>query len=358
MDNSVCVEAFGVASAAELGTFCAGLGFYSTFLVSPSVRVSSIPPASSNHPQPVQYTFESNASGEEFVVFPDPRGNSLLAEGPCGTEVVLEIEAGSDNEWVLDNDKLKELVDKHSQFSSNFPIYLKSNVDDAEQNTDEEQQAGEQGWIKLNKKQPLWMKEPKSVSDDEYRAFYQALDATPGAETSGWTHWKGDSGSGVSFRAMMYIPAKLPEDFWNKGPAGVLRNIRLMVKRVFITDDLGEDYLPRWLSFLKIVVDADDLPLNVSRETLQNNRFLRQLKRILVRKAMDMFARIARDEPEQWDKIHKTIGNAIRIGMVEADAKDRVKLAGLLRFASSRKESVSLEEVGYSAFSHCPALIL
>lgn len=291
-------------------------------------------------------------------MFPDPRGNSLLAEGPCGTEVVLEIEAGTDNDWVLDNDKLKELVDKHSQFSSNFPIYLKSNVDGAEEATEEEQYADEQGWVKLNKKQPLWMKEPKSISDDEYRAFYEALDPTPGAETAGWTHWKGDSGSGVSFRAMMYIPAKLPEDFWNKGPAGVLRNIRLMVKRVFITDDLGEDYLPRWLSFLKIVVDADDLPLNVSRETFQNNRFLRQLKRILVRKAMDMFARIARDEPEQWDKIHKTIGNAIRIGMVEADAKDRVKLAGLLRFASSRKESVSLEEVGYTASSYYHILIL
>lgn len=271
---------------------------------------------------------------------------------------MLEIEAGTDNDWVLDNDKLKELVDKHSQFSSNFPIYLKSNVDGAEEATEEEQYADEQGWVKLNKKQPLWMKEPKSISDDEYRAFYEALDPTPGAETAGWTHWKGDSGSGVSFRAMMYIPAKLPEDFWNKGPAGVLRNIRLMVKRVFITDDLGEDYLPRWLSFLKIVVDADDLPLNVSRETFQNNRFLRQLKRILVRKAMDMFARIARDEPEQWDKIHKTIGNAIRIGMVEADAKDRVKLAGLLRFASSRKESVSLEEVGYTASSYYHILIL
>jgi heat shock protein beta len=298
-------------------------------LVSPSVKVSSIPPATAEDPEPVQYTFESSADGDEFTVYADPRGNSLLEQGPCGTEVVLDIAADSDNDWVLDNDKLVELVEKHSQFSTRFPIYLKNGTE----------------WTKVNKKQPLWMREPKDISEAEYREFYQAFDA-PDAETSGWTHWKGDSGA-VSFRAMIYIPAKLPEDFWNKGP-GVFRNIRLMVKRVFITDDLGEDYLPRWLSFLKIVVDADDLPLNVSRETLQSNKFLRQLKRILVRKAIDMFARIAREDPEQWDKIHKTIGNAIRIGMVEAEAKDRVKLAGLLRFASSRKESVSLDEVGRS----------
>lgn len=335
MGNSVRSGLPGVTITDSLS----GLGFYSTFLVSPSVKVSSIPPATTQNPDPVQYTFESSAEGEEFTVYADPRGSSLLEQGPCGTEVVLDIQPDSGNDWVLNNDKLVELVEKHSQFSTRFPIFLKNTTGDGE-------------WVKVNKKQPLWMRDPKDISEAEYREFYQALDPTPDAETSGWTHWKGDSGSGVSFRAMMYIPAKLPEDFWNKGP-GVFRNIRLMVKRVFITDDLGEDYLPRWLSFLKIVVDADDLPLNVSRETLQSNKFLRQLKRILVRKAIDMFTRIAREDPEQWNKIHGTIGNAIRIGMVEADSKERVKLAGLLRFASSRKESVSLEEVRQERYLAC-----
>ncbi|KAJ9108865.1 hypothetical protein QFC21_000185 [Naganishia friedmannii] len=330
----------GVEGSNLIGQF--GLGFYSTFLVSPSVKVSSIPPATTENPHPVQHTFESNASGDEFTIYVDPRGNSLLEQGPCGTEVVLDIEAGSGNEWVLDNKKLEELVEKHSQFSSNFPIYLRSSTVYDEASTDSEEEHLET-WVKLNKKQPLWMKDPKSVTEQEYREFYAALDPAPDAKTAGWTHWKGDSGSGVSFRAMMYIPAKLPEDFWNKGP-GVFRNIRLLVKRVFITDDLGDDYLPRWLSFLKIVVDADDLPLNVSRETLQSNKFLRQLKRILVRKAIDMFTRISKEEAEEWQKIQKTIGNAIRIGMVESDGKDRVKLAGLLRFASTREESVSLED--------------
>ncbi len=116
-----------------------------------------------------------------------------------------------------------------------------------------------------------------------------------------------------------------------------------MVKRVFITDDLGEEYMPRWLSFLKVTVDADDLPLNVSRETLQNHRFLQQLLRILIRKAIDLFSRLATDEPEQYQEVSKIYGNALRIGMLES-AKDKVKLAKLLRFESTRTNYTSLEE--------------
>jgi heat shock protein beta len=93
------------------------------------------------------------------------------------------------------------------------------------------------------------------VSEEEYREFYKAVAKDPLAETLGWSHFKGDTGSGVSYRAIMYIPAQLPKDFWQKVPSGV-NNVRLMVKRVFITDDLGEEYMPRWLSFLKVTVDG------------------------------------------------------------------------------------------------------
>jgi heat shock protein beta len=164
----------------------------------------------------------------------------------------------------------------------------------------------------------------------------------------------------VSYRAIMYIPAKLPKDFWQKITSGV-NNVRLMVKRVFITDDLGEEYMPRWLSFLKVTVDADDLPwvgtdksahahhwylhrLNVSRETLQNHRFLQQLQRILVRKAIDLFTRLATDEPEKYKEVSKLYGNALRIGMLESQ-KDKIKIAKLLRFESTRSDYTSLEEV-------------
>ena len=175
----------------------------------------------------------------------------------------------------------------------------------------------------------------------------------------------------------MYIPAKLPRDFWQKMSSG-LNNVRLMVKRVFITDDLGEEYMPRWLSFLRVTVDGNvsdmwDMSitdsqiqrttyresndptnveegrlmrhsLNVSRETLQNHRFLQQLQRILIRKAIDLFSRMASDDSEKYQEISKVYGNALRIGMLES-AKDKVKLAKLLRFESTRTNYTSLEEV-------------
>lgn len=217
---------------------------------------------------------------------------------------------------------------RHSQFSTTFPIYLKD---------------AEGSWIQLNEQGPIWMRDPKDLTDEDYKTFYKTLDPTPGADTLGWAHWRGDSGSGVSFRAMMYIPSKVSDDFWQKAAAGV-KNVRLMVKRVFITDDLGEGFLPSWLSFLKVVVDADDLPLNVSRETLQNTRFLRQLKRILVRKALDMFSKIANDDPERYQQFSKVFGHALKVGILDSEEKDRNKLAELIRFTSTRSNFTSLEE--------------
>ncbi|WVR08263.1 hypothetical protein IAU60_005310 [Kwoniella sp. DSM 27419] len=340
-----------------------GLGFYSCFLVSPTVRVSSLPPATPNDPNPVQHTFVSSAVGDSFEVFPDPRGNTLGR----GTEIVLTIEEG-EKEW-LSTQRLKGLIDKHSTYSTTFPIYIKERQsnkvpipppqspvadgddDDFEDDVDYDEQTPkeekfetvvEEKWIRINDKAPLWMREPKDVSEQEYRQFYKAVTKDESSETLGWAHFKGDTGSGVSFRSIMYIPASLPKDFWANINSG-LDNVRLLVKRVFITDDLGEDFMPRWLSFLKVTVDADDLPLNVSRETLQNTRFLSQLRRILIRKALDLFTKLSVDQPEKFKEISKLYGNALRIGLLESD-KDKIKLAKLLRFESTRSSYTSLEE--------------
>ncbi|WRT69461.1 uncharacterized protein IL334_006447 [Kwoniella shivajii] len=340
-----------------------GLGFYSCFLVSPTVRVSSLPPATTNNPNPEQYTFVSSSTGDSFEVFLDPRGKTLGR----GTEIVLTI--GEDEAEFLSVDHLKSLIEKHSTFSTTFPIYIKerniskvptphpqSPVEDGdpdefaddletdettpkEENFDEQV---EENWIRVNDKAPIWMREPKEVSDEEYQQFYKAVAKDDASESLGWSHFKGDTGSGVSFRAIMYIPSSLPKDFWQKMTSGI-NNVRLMVKRVFITDDLGEDFMPRWLSFLKVTVDADDLPLNVSRETLQNNRFLSQLQRILVRKALDLFTKLSVDQPEKYKEIAKLYGNALRIGLLESP-KDKLKLAKLLRFESTRSDYTSLEE--------------
>ncbi|KAK1923777.1 putative cation-transporting ATPase [Papiliotrema laurentii] len=354
-------EEGGGADGNLIGQF--GLGFYSCFLVSPTVRVSSLPPATSANPEPIQYTFTSSASGDSFEIFPDPRGNTLGR----GTEIILEIE--QENQEFLSVSNLKSLIDKHSAFSTSFPIYIKERKtsrvstpeptslpkdgdedpfeDDLDTKDDtpaepEDESVTEEKWVRVNDKAPIWMREPKEVSEEEYKEFYKAVAKDPTAETLGWSHFKGDTGSGVSYRAIMYIPAQIPKDFWQKVNSGI-NNVRLMVKRVFITDNMGEEYMPRWLSFLKVIVDADDLPLNVSRETLQNHRFLQQLQRILVRKAIDLFTKIASDDPDKYAEISKIYGNALRIGMLETP-KDKLKLAKLLRFESTRTNYTSLEE--------------
>lgn len=158
----------------------------------------------------------------------------------------------------------------------------------------------------------------------------------------GWSHFSGDTASGISYKALMYIPDSLPKDWWTQIRNGV-NNVRLMVKRVFITDDLGQQFMPRWLSFVKITVDADDLPLNVSRENLQNTRFLSQLQRILVRKALDLFTRIAEEDPEKFKTVTKLYGNALRIGLIESE-KGQMKIAKLLRFQSTKSDDVSFEQ--------------
>ncbi|ORY34940.1 putative cation-transporting ATPase [Naematelia encephala] len=354
-------EEGGGADGNLIGQF--GLGFYSCFLVSPTVRVSSLPPATSSNPDPIQHTFVSSSSGDSFEIYPDPRGNTLGR----GTEIILTIE--EDEQEFLSSQRLKALIDKHSTFSTTFPIYLKErktvkvptpapespvadgdpdelnddlDSDDQTPKEDDFERITEENWVRVNDKAPLWMREPKEVTDEEYREFYKAVAKDESAETLGWSHFKGDTGSGVSYRAIMYLPAKLPRDYWQTMSTAV-KNVRLMVKRVFITDDLGEDFIPRWLSFLKITVDADDLPLNVSRETLQNHRFLQQLQRILTRKAIDLFTKIATDEPETYKEVSKLYGNALRIGLLESP-KDTVKLSKLLRFESTRSEYTSLEE--------------
>ncbi|WWC65635.1 uncharacterized protein I303_108255 [Kwoniella dejecticola CBS 10117] len=340
-----------------------GLGFYSCFLVSPTVRVSSLPPATSGNSEPTQHTFVSSSTGDSFEVFPDPRGNTLGR----GTEIVLSI--GEEEAEFLSVEKLKTLIEKHSTFSTTFPIYIKerktskipvpppqSPVEDGDPDkfaddldTDETtpkeetfEEVQEESWIRVNDKAPIWMRDPKEVSEEEYKAFYQAVSKDDTGEPLGWSHFKGDTGSGVSFRAIIYVPSSLPKEFWSKMTSGI-NNVRLMVKRVFITDDLGEDFMPRWLSFLKVTVDADDLPLNVSRETLQNNRFLSQLQRILIRKALDLFTKLSNDQPETYKQIAKLYGNALRIGLLESP-KDKVKIAKLLRFESTRSEYTTLEE--------------
>jgi heat shock protein 90kDa beta len=127
-------------------------------------------------------------------------------------------------------------------------------------------------------------------------------------------------------------------------------DVKLMVKRTFITSDLGEDALPKWASWVKVVVDAEDLPLNVSRETLQSNKFLKQLRSIILKRLLQLFQKIAEEDGEKWEKVLETYSGALKLGAVE-DTKNRDKLVSLCRFHTNTRNNTSLEQVCISFFS-------
>ncbi|KAI0750667.1 heat shock protein Hsp90 [Daedaleopsis nitida] len=362
-----------------IGAF--GLGFYSSFLVADRVQVASLAAKSSQNPHPVQYVFSSGADENSFEIYPDPRGNSLGR----GTEITLFVKEDA-NEYLVEK-TIKDLVNKHSSFSTSFPIYFLAHrvkmepvepvveeaveeekepdaaaetpkdeldeeeavVEDVTEETEEKKlkepemkHVTYEEWEQLNSQPPLWMRDPKTVTDEEYENFYQAT-YKDYQKPLAWYHFAGDSGSGVSFRALIYIPSSIEDSYWQNPLQSTTKDIRLMVKRVFITSDLGEDTLPKWANWVKVVVDADDLPLNVSRETLQSNAFLKQLRGIVLKRLLQLLTRIMEEDPEKWAKIQEVYGNVFKLGAVE-DTKNRDKLVSLVRFSTNQRNSTSLDE--------------
>ncbi|THH32719.1 hypothetical protein EUX98_g1478 [Antrodiella citrinella] len=349
-----------------IGAF--GLGFYSSFLVADHVYVSSVAAKSLKNPEPTQYVFSSSADESSFEVYPDPRGNTLGR----GTEITLVLK--DDALEYLETLRLTDLINKHSSFSSSFPIYLFTQrletvpVEEAEvvetlaakpESDDEDEVVIEEAaeekektaetktvmideWVQMNAQAPIWTRDPKTVTDEEYEAFYSAT-WKDYEKPLAWHHFTGDSGSGVSFRAIIYIPSRLDESYWREGLEGSNKDLRLMVKRTFITNSLGEDSLPKWASWVKVVIDADDLPLNVSRETLQSNKFLKQLRSIIVRRLLQTLARIQDEDKDKFEELSKVYANVFRLGAVE-DVKSRDKLATLVRFPTTQRNNTSLDE--------------
>ncbi|OAX43511.1 HSP90-domain-containing protein [Rhizopogon vinicolor AM-OR11-026] len=348
-----------------IGAF--GLGFYSSFLVADQVVVASLPPPSSKNPNPTQYVFSSSANEGSFEIYPDTRGNTL----GHGTEITLYLTSDALHYLVTSN--LMKLVNQHSAFSTAFPIYIWNEVeeeipeveealpDDNEVkpiDADEDEAVVEEEkeiesvspkvkkvmvgkWEHLNSQPPLWMRDPKTVTDEEYELLYQAT-FKDFQKPLAWHHFHGDSGSGVSFRALIYIPSRLTEDYFNKPLDASTKDVRLLVKHVLITSDLGEYSLPKWASWVKVIIDADDLPLNVSRETLQSSAFLKQIKQIIIRRLIQLFAKIAEDDQEKYAEITKIYGPVVKLGAAE-DSKNRDKLAALVRFNTNQRNGTSFD---------------
>ncbi|GAB4839154.1 Heat shock protein 90 [Ancistrocladus abbreviatus] len=354
-----------------------GVGFYSVYLVADYVEVIS------KHNDDKQYVWESKADGA-FAISED-EWNEPLGRG---TEIRLHLreEAGE----YLDEDKLKDLVKKYSEFI-NFPIYLwasksveKEVPADEDESGDEEEtsesstseEEGEEekedeeaekkpktkkitettyDWELLNTVKAIWLRNPKEVTDEEYAKFYHSLAKDFGDEKPmAWSHFTAEGD--VEFKAVLFVPPSAPHDLYESYYNSNKSNLKLYVRRVFISDEFDE-LLPKYLNFLKGLVDSDTLPLNVSREMLQQHSSLKTIKKKLIRKALDMIRKIADEDPDesndkdktdvdsadsdgkkgQYTKFWNEFGKSIKLGIIE-DAANRNRLAKLLRFETSKSD--------------------
>uniref|UniRef100_A0A9J7XHB9 Endoplasmin n=1 Tax=Cyprinus carpio carpio TaxID=630221 RepID=A0A9J7XHB9_CYPCA len=332
----------GQSTSELIGQF--GVGFYSAFLVADKVIVTS------KHNNGTQHIWESDSN--EFSVIEDPRGDTLGR----GTTITLVMkEEASD---YLELETIKNLVRKYSQFI-NFPIYVwSSKTETVEEPIEEEDAEAEKeededkdkpktkkvektvwDWELMNDIKPIWQRPAKEVEEDEYKAFYKTF-SRDSDEPMSHIHFTAEGE--VTFKSILFVPASAPRGLFDE--YGTKKNdfIKLFVRRVFITDDF-HDMMPKYLNFIRGVVDSDDLPLNVSRETLQQHKLLKVIRKKLVRKTLDMIKKIA--EEQYNDKFWKEFGTNIKLGVIE-DHSNRTRLAKLLRFQTSHSDTTlsSLEQ--------------
>eukprot|EP00930_Biecheleria_cincta_P098112 TRINITY_DN897_c0_g1_i10.p1 TRINITY_DN897_c0_g1~~TRINITY_DN897_c0_g1_i10.p1 ORF type:complete len:814 (-),score=287.88 TRINITY_DN897_c0_g1_i10:177-2618(-) len=365
-----------------------GVGFYSAFLVADKVSVTS-----KCNDDPVQHVWESSADAS-FTVMDDPRGNTLGR----GSRVTLHLK--EDAHDYLSEDKLKESAKKYSQFIQ-FPIYVKvkkevdveaeeddddddkedeeEKKDDVETKDEEEKEEEEEKkpkkktvfeWEQVNTQKAIWLRAKEDVTEEEYNEFYKSI-SKDYLDPLAYTHFNAEGE--IEFKSILFLPKKAPFDmmdnYWTKKS-----EVKLFVRRVLVAEKFDE-LLPRYLNFVRGVVDSDDLPLNVSREQLQQNKIMKVISKKLVRKVLELMKKLAKDEESGgddeeeekdeeakedkdkeekkekkeeeglWTKFWKEFNKNLKMGCYEDDS-NRSKLSKLLRFYTTKSDGkeISLDK--------------
>ncbi|ORF45674.1 molecular chaperone HtpG [Gilliamella apicola] len=293
-----------------------GVGFYSAFIVADKVTVRTRA-ATAKADQAVMW--ESAGEGE-YTISDDNKETR-------GTEITLHLK--EDEKEFLDDWRLRSIISKYSDHIS-LPVEVQS--------TDEESK--EVKWEKVNKAQALWTRSKSDITDEEYKEFYKHL-SHDYADPLSWSHNRVEGKQ--EYTSLLYIPAKAPWDMWNRDNK---HGLKLYVQRVFIMDD-AEQFMPNYLRFVKGLIDSNDLPLNVSREILQDNKITQSLRNACTKRVLQMLEKLAKDDKEQYQQFWGEFGLVLKEGTGE-DFANRDAIAKLLRFASTHTDSdaqtVSLED--------------
>jgi heat shock protein 90kDa beta len=361
----------------QIGQF--GVGFYSTFLVASRVTVASKSPL-----DPVQHVWESSNGSGDFFIYDDPRGNTLKR----GTEITLYLK--EDESHYADAAKVKQLAKHYSEFVVH-PINVrvtetmmvdddeddvaeegKKDDDDLEVKDDDEEDKPKEkkkkevtthSWELVNGDPAIWTRDKDEVTEDEYQAFYKTLSGSEADKAATWSHFNAEGN--INFKSILYLPNDVPAGYKSGSMDPIKGAVKLYVRKVLIGDDFS--FLPKYLGFIRGVVDSDELTLNVNRETLQEEKTLRVIRKKVIRKAVDLIVQFAKESEKKTDddtdddgekktaaddgelpaylEWYEKFSPNIKLGIIE-DYGNRAKLIKLLRYKTSKSDGklVSLAE--------------